>query len=123
MNVVTDKPKRRSTAWQSIVTQSWISLKDWRGVFFPQSSELKIATSNYVPGTATLETGVLGLDIETLQKTVNVIDQHIERFSGHADPTGQQYVSHLIIAKRCVEEIMAQKSMEKKRKKNQANAG
>ncbi len=93
------------------------------GAFFPQSSELKIATSNYVPGTATLETGVLGLDIETLQKTVNVIDQHIERFSGHADPTGQQYVSHLIIAKRCVEEIMAQKSMEKKRKKNQANAG
>ena len=75
------------------------------------TSELTIDTSNYITSTGTLDCSALGLDVDTLQKTNRVIDQQISKFSKEQNnKLNAQYILHLKVAKKCVEEIIHQKA-------------
>lgn len=82
---------------------------------FTDNKSLEIEKSNYIESTGTIQCGALGLDVATLTKTKNVIEQHIREFSKKKDdPMSPQYIVHLNVAKKCVEEIIAQRrKMEK----------
>lgn len=76
---------------------------------FTDNKSLKIDTSNYIESTGTMQCGALGLDVGTLTKTKNVIEQHEREFSKKKDdPMAPQYLMHLKVAKKCVEEIISQ---------------
>lgn len=82
---------------------------------FNKSSATAIETSNYIENTGTMDCSAMGLDISTLKKTSNVIDQHIALFYGkETDPEKAQYIMHLKIAKKCVEEIILLKTKKEK---------
>ncbi len=71
--------------------------------------DLRVDSSNFVSETNSIDATAMGLSIEDLQKTINVIDDHITRFSNVTDPLKSQLTAHLRIAKKCVEEIIVQK--------------
>ena len=77
---------------------------------FVGNKDLRIDTANFIETTGTMECTALGLDMDTLQKTKNVIEQHERKFQKKdADPMHTQYLLHLKVAKKCVEEIMCLK--------------
>ena len=77
---------------------------------FTENKSLEIEKSNYIESTGTIQCGALGLDVATLTKTKNVIEQHEREFAKKKDdPMAPQYLLHLGIAKKCVEEIIAQR--------------
>ena len=73
------------------------------------TDDLKIETSNYIPSTQTMDCSAMGLDVDTLKKTKRVIEQHEKKFSASSSPESAQYLLHLRVAKKCVEEIIAKK--------------
>lgn len=77
---------------------------------FTGDDNLKIETSNFISDTGAMDCTAMGLSIETLQKTKNVIEQHEAKFSKEtSDPMNMQYLLHLRVAKKCIEEVIAQK--------------
>ncbi len=78
--------------------------------FTDGSSDMKIATSNFISDTGAMDCTAMGLPLETLQKTKNVIEQHEARYANETkDPMAGQYMLHLKVAKKCIEEIMSMK--------------
>ena len=76
---------------------------------FTGDKDLQIETSNYIETTGTMDCNALGLDLNTLQKTRNVIEQHENKFRKQTNnPMSAQYMMHLKVAKKCVDEIMSQ---------------
>ncbi|MCR4675128.1 MAG: hypothetical protein K5675_08960 [Lachnospiraceae bacterium] len=71
-----------------------------------QDPDLVISKSNYIDSTKTLECSATALSKATLQKTIHVVDQHIKKFTEYHNPEKAQYVAHLIVAKKCIEEVM-----------------
>lgn len=77
---------------------------------FTGDDNLKIETSNFISDTGAMDCTAMGLSIDTLQKTKNVIEQHESKFSKETkDPMNTQYLLHLRVAKKCIEEVIAQK--------------
>ena len=73
-------------------------------------TEFGIETSNYIENTKALDATAMGLPIETLKKTKSVIEQQEKKYAGSKDVDTVQFMAHLKVAKKCVEEIIAQKS-------------
>lgn len=74
------------------------------------ADDLRISTSNYISNTGAMNCTALGLSMEDLEKTKNVIELHEQKFSKYPnDNEASQYLLHLRVAKKCVEEIIAQK--------------
>ena len=77
---------------------------------FTENKSLQIDSSNYIESTGTIQCGALGLDVATLEKTKRVIEQQEHEFSKKKDdPMAPQYLMHLRVAKKCVEEIISQR--------------
>ena len=77
---------------------------------FTVDDNLKTETRNFIPATGAMDCTAMGLPIDTLQKTKNVIEQHEAKFSKETkDPMNTQYLLHLRVAKKCIEEVIAQK--------------
>ena len=77
---------------------------------FTGEENLKIETSNFIFDTGAMDCTAMGLPIDTLQKTKNVIEQHEAKFSKETkNPMNTQYLLHLRVAKKCIEEVIAQK--------------
>ena len=70
--------------------------------------DLNIETTNYITDTGSMDCTAMGLPLNTLEKTKQVIEQHERKFStGKCDLVHKQYLLHLKVAKKCVEEIIA----------------
>ena len=52
----------------------------------------------------------MGLDRDTLEKTKRVIEQHERKFSAETGGDSAQYLAHLRVAKKCIEEVIALKA-------------
>lgn len=77
---------------------------------FTPHPDLRISTSNYISDTGSVDCSALGLPIDTLEKTVNVIEQHERLFIKEPDKhEASQYLAHIRVAKKCVEEVIALK--------------
>ena len=70
---------------------------------------LRIDTSNYIANTNSIDATAMGLDLDSLKKTRSVIEDHIKIFSASNDPEKAQYICHLTIAKKCVEDVISRK--------------
>ena len=75
------------------------------------NEHLQLSKTDFIEETNTLDCSVDALKVENLEKTLRVIKQHEQKFRNDAikDTTAMQYVYHLENAKKCVEEIIAQK--------------
>lgn len=73
------------------------------------NSDLNIDTSNYIDSTQSLDCSALGLSMDSLEKTKNVIEMHERKLVNDRNAEDHQYLLHLKVAKKCVEEIMNQK--------------
>ena len=71
--------------------------------------DLDIDRLNYIDTTKSLDCTVSGISVDTLQKTKRVIEQQITAFNRSGNPKKAQYVAHLDVAKKCVEEMISQK--------------
>ncbi len=73
--------------------------------------DLVLDAKNYIAETGSLDCTISALSEDTIQKTLNVIKQHENKFMKDAMKNKQamQYVYHLRVAKRCLEEILSQK--------------
>lgn len=69
----------------------------------------KISPSNYIEDTKSLECSAIFLDIDTLEKTKNVIDFYEKKISASTDEDKKQHLLHLKVARKCVEEVISQK--------------
>ncbi len=77
---------------------------------FTGEDTLKIATSNFISDTGAMDCTAMGLSLETLQKTKNVIEQQEARYAKETkDPMTGQYMLHLKVAKKCVDEVISMK--------------
>lgn len=76
-----------------------------------ENEDLQLKRSDYIEETNSLNCSIDAIDKEDLKKTLRVIKQHEQKFRNNAvkSPTAMQYVYHLEIAKKCVEEIITQK--------------
>ena len=77
--------------------------------FNKPDTNLNVDVSNYIHDTKTLDCTAQGLDMTTLEKTVSVINDQIARFNGKRDAQSMQYIAHLIVAKKCVEDVIVRK--------------
>lgn len=77
--------------------------------------DLHIETSNYLIERNALDCTALGLDMESLEKTKNVIEMHEKKLLNSPNKEAAQYLLHLRVAKKCVEEIIAQKMKNQKK--------
>lgn len=73
------------------------------------TGDLTIDTSNYIDSTQSLDCSALGLSMDSLEKTKNVIELHERKLANDRNSEASQYLLHLKVAKKCVEEIMNQK--------------
>ncbi len=73
--------------------------------------EVKIDKSNYIEPTNSLNCTALGLPLDTLKKTKNVVMEQKEAFKKLAekDRDAAQSVMHLEVAIKCIDEVIAQK--------------
>ena len=79
--------------------------------FKGMGDDLKIDTSNFINTTGTMDCSAMGLDEDTLNKTKRVIEQQIDRFlKKNNNDMNTQYILHLKVAKKCVEEIIQLKN-------------
>lgn len=73
------------------------------------SDDMRIDTSNYIADTGAMDCTAKGLDVDTLNKTKRVIEMQEKKIAGQASSADNtQYLLHLRVAKKCVEEIIAQ---------------
>ena len=78
--------------------------------FNAPTSDLTIETSNYISDTGAMDCTAKGLPLDALEKTKRVIEQHEAKFGSKTDdPMSSQYLAHLKVARKCVEEIILQK--------------
>ncbi len=68
-----------------------------------------IDTSNYIDSSQTLDCTAMGISMDSLEKTKNVIESHERKLAGERNSEAHQYLLHLKIARKCVEEVMARK--------------
>ncbi|MCR5467654.1 MAG: hypothetical protein K6F37_01725 [Lachnospiraceae bacterium] len=77
---------------------------------FKGHPELKLHKENYITDTGAVDCTAMGVPLENLRKTKAVIEQHEEKYMKDTNnPMASQYLIHLRIAKKCVEEIISQK--------------
>ena len=77
---------------------------------FQKDSDLKLDKENIVTGLGSLDCTAMGIPIDALEKTKRVIEQHETKYMKEKDdPMARYYIVHLKIARKCVEEILAQK--------------
>ena len=76
------------------------------------SEDLRIEETNYISTSGSLDCRATAMSKETLQRTLRVIEQHIKKFSAMNNVEKEQYVAHLTVAKRCVEEVISMKNKE-----------
>ena len=78
---------------------------------FTGNSDWNIETSNFITDTNAIDCTALGLSGETLEKTKREIERHEKKFAAkNDDPMAAQYLAHMKVAKKCVEEIISQKN-------------
>jgi len=79
---------------------------------FGQASDpdLKIDKSNFIDDSRTLDCTAMGLPVDTLRKTLRVVEQHVKKFRSSDQPEKAQYVAHLDVARKCIEEVILLKS-------------
>jgi len=72
----------------------------------------KINTSDFVEGTKALDCSLNAVSVDDMQKTLRVIKQHEKKFLKDVTRSeqAQQFVYHLRIAAKCVEEVMSQRN-------------
>ena len=73
--------------------------------------EVKLDRGNYIEDTNSLDCTALGLTLDSLKKTRNVLNQQKDAYQPIAkkDMNAAQAMIHLEIAIKCVDEIIAQK--------------
>ncbi len=77
---------------------------------FNKETSLELAKENYITNTGALDCTAFGIPIDDLRKTKAVIEQHEEKYmKDNTNPMAAQYLCHLRIAKKCVNEIISQK--------------
>ena len=70
--------------------------------------DLSIETTNFITNTGAVDCTAMGLPLDALEKTKRVIEQHERKFSTEKnDPLHTQYLMHLKVARKCVEEIIS----------------
>ncbi len=75
-----------------------------------KNNTIELAKENYITNTGALDCTAFGIPIDDLRKTKAVIEQQEERYmKDSTDPMAVQYLSHLRIAKKCVNEIISLK--------------
>ncbi len=81
---------------------------------FKGDESLQISGENIISNTGSFDCTAMGISIENLEKTKRVIEQQESNFLKKSDdPLSGQYLVHLKIARKCVEEIIAQKRKNK----------
>lgn len=76
--------------------------------FNDSQNDLNIETTNYITDTGSMDCTAMGLSLDTLEKTRRVIEQHERKYAnGKCDLVHKQYLLHLKVAKKCVEEIIS----------------
>ena len=79
------------------------------------STIVSINKSNYIPEKNALES--VDLDITILKQTRAVIEEHEKKFQTSKDyPDKDQILAHLYVAKRCINDIINQKTKESLRR-------
>ena len=79
--------------------------------FNGEQTDLTLETTNYITNTGTMDCTAMGLPLDALEKTKRVIEQHERKFAGeNQDQLHVQYLMHLKIARKCVEEVMSLKN-------------
>ena len=78
-----------------------------------QSDDLRIDTSNFITDTGAMDCTAMGLSLDALNKTKNVIELHENKFATNPTEMSAQYLLHLRVAKKCVEEVIQQKQATK----------
>ena len=78
---------------------------------FKGDKSLQIREENYISNTGSLDCTAFGIPTDSLEKTKRVIEQHEKKYriNKDNDPNAGQYLIHLGIARKCVEEIIAEK--------------
>lgn len=76
---------------------------------FRGDKALQIKSENIISNTGSLDCTAMGLPIDDLEKTKRVIEQHENKYRKSSVPNAGQYMMHLNIAKKCVEEIIVLK--------------
>ncbi len=77
---------------------------------------INIDASNYVSEKQSLNCDAMSIDLDTLRKTRNTIEEYIRTFSQSGDTSGTkaQATQHLLVAKRCVDFVISKKSSQRK---------
>ena len=79
--------------------------------FNKDTDSLELSKENYITDTGAMDCTALGIPIDDLKKTKSVIEQHENKYhKDTSNPMSVQYLLHLRIAKKCVEEIISQKT-------------
>ena len=79
--------------------------------FNGKSNSLELAAENYITDTGAMDCTAIGIPLDDLKKTKAVIEQHENKYRKEtSNPMSVQYLLHLRIAKKCVEEIMSHKT-------------
>ena len=74
-----------------------------------ENSDVHIDATNYIANTKSIDASAMGLDLEDLRKTRAVISEYIASFTGSNDMAKAQVISHLNIARKCVDHVISQK--------------
>jgi hypothetical protein len=78
---------------------------------FTGDNDFKIDTSNFISDTGAMDCTATGLSLDTLQKTKRVIEQHESKYNKNTtDPMSGQYLLHLKVAKKCIDEVISLKT-------------
>ena len=77
------------------------------GAFFPETKE-EVETSKYIISKNALNCTALDLDMDVLQKTLDVIEFPENKIRNDMNKSNEVFLSHLCVAKKCVTEIIAQ---------------